>query len=204
VAFAEAGISLFFGPAKGALIPRLVGHRHLVTANSLNSLSDNLGRLAGPALGGWLLGMVGLADVVIVDSVSYMVSGALIALVVMPLSSDIQIANAIVNVPVLPVAVLLLAMMGVPVMGWLISASTLLQRSVSNRYRGRVLGTYSTAQALLMLTGMVLASTLGDYLPVSLILNIAGLLLVVSGLASLVLVPRDAVACYRSSENALD
>src|SRR3712207_6800501 len=45
VAFVESAVGQFFGPARGALIPRLAGESHLVAANSLNALSDNLARL---------------------------------------------------------------------------------------------------------------------------------------------------------------
>ena len=39
----------------------------LVAANSLNSLNNNLARLAGPALGGLLLGSFGFRNVVLVE-----------------------------------------------------------------------------------------------------------------------------------------
>ncbi|HEX5506564.1 MAG TPA: MFS transporter [Thermomicrobiales bacterium] len=80
VALAESAISQFFNPAKSAIIPRLVPDEHLLAANSLNSLSESLTRLVGPALGGLLFGVLGLSSVVYADSVSYAVSGTLIAL----------------------------------------------------------------------------------------------------------------------------
>lgn len=80
VALAESAISQFFNPAKSAIIPRLVDDERLLAANSLNSLSESLTRLVGPALGGLLFGALGLSSVVYADSASYLVSGVLIAL----------------------------------------------------------------------------------------------------------------------------
>lgn len=84
VAFLESCISQFFLPAKGALIPRLVSEKDLMAANSLNALSDSLTRLIGPALGGALLGLLGLASVALFDAATYAVSGVLIALIAVP------------------------------------------------------------------------------------------------------------------------
>ena len=49
MAFVESTFAQFFGPAENALLPRLVGEEHLIAANSLNSLNNNLARLIGPA-----------------------------------------------------------------------------------------------------------------------------------------------------------
>jgi MFS family permease len=81
VAFLQATISQFFGPAENALLPRLVDPSYLVAANSLNSLNNNLARLGGPALGGLLLGALGFHSVVLIDSLSFLISGSLIALI---------------------------------------------------------------------------------------------------------------------------
>ncbi len=71
-------IGLFFDPAESALLPQLVGEEQLVTANALNALNNNLGRLIGPALGGLLYAGGGLPTVVLVDAASFAVSAALI------------------------------------------------------------------------------------------------------------------------------
>ena len=59
-AFVESTISQFFIPAKSAIIPTLVDEEHLLAANSLNSMSQELTRLVGPLLGGLLLGLLGI------------------------------------------------------------------------------------------------------------------------------------------------
>lgn len=87
VAFVEATIGQFFGPAENAVLPTLVGEEHLLSANSLNALNDNLARLVGPAVGGALLGLVGFGSVAAVDAISYLAVALLVALVNIPESA---------------------------------------------------------------------------------------------------------------------
>ena len=84
VAFIEATLAQFFSPAENALLPSLVGEEHLMAANSLNSMNDNLARLIGPAIGGALLGLVGLSSVVLLDVASYAIAAVLILFVNAP------------------------------------------------------------------------------------------------------------------------
>lgn len=81
VAFTGSAVSQFFAPAENALLPRLVSGEHLVTANSLNALNNNLAMLVGPAVGGLVMGMVGLTGVVFLNSASYVIAAVLISLV---------------------------------------------------------------------------------------------------------------------------
>ena len=84
VIFLESTVNQFLIPAENALLPSLVDEVHLVSANSLNALNDNLARIVGAALGGILLGTVGFRNVVIIDAASYAAAAALIAFVVAP------------------------------------------------------------------------------------------------------------------------
>jgi len=84
VAAVQGSIGLFFGPAENALLPLLVGEEHLVTANALNALNNNLGRLIGPALGAVLYATGGLGTVAVVDALSFVGSAALIGLIAVP------------------------------------------------------------------------------------------------------------------------
>lgn len=81
VRFATGAIGLFFDPAESALLPRLVGEERLVTANALNALNNNLGRLFGPAAGGVLYASGGIGAVVLIDAISFALSAALILLI---------------------------------------------------------------------------------------------------------------------------
>jgi MFS family permease len=84
VAFTQTTLATFFGPAETALLPKLVSEEHLLPANSLNALNNNIARLVGPPIGGALLGLFGLYGVIIIDSISFLVAGLLIALIVVP------------------------------------------------------------------------------------------------------------------------
>jgi MFS family permease len=81
VAFAKAAVGQFFGPAENALLPTLVGEEHLVAANSMNVLNNNLARLIGPALGGAVALALGLPGVVVIDTVTFLAAALLIALI---------------------------------------------------------------------------------------------------------------------------
>ncbi len=82
--FVAATLAQFFVPAEHALLPRLVGEERLQEANALTSLTDNLARIIGPALGGVALGVFGLASAALLDSASFLLSGILIALLAVP------------------------------------------------------------------------------------------------------------------------
>lgn len=79
--FAVSSVGLFVFSAENALLPRLVGRDHLMAANSLNSLNDNLARIAGPAIGGALVSYAGLTGVVVFDAVSFVIAAVLISLI---------------------------------------------------------------------------------------------------------------------------
>ena len=75
----QSAIFRFFEPAETALLPTLVQRAQLPAANALNALNNNLGRLAGPSLGGLLVAVAGLPGVVIANAVLYLGAAALIA-----------------------------------------------------------------------------------------------------------------------------
>ena len=79
--FLEATISHFVSPAENALLPTLVPEEELISANSLNSMNDNLARLVGPAIGGALLALVGFSSVILIDAVTYAAAAMMISLV---------------------------------------------------------------------------------------------------------------------------
>jgi MFS family permease len=81
VSVGVGSIGQFFGPAENAIVPRLVKPDQLATANALNSLNNDLGRLAGPALGAALYAASSLGGVALVDAISYLGSAFCIAAV---------------------------------------------------------------------------------------------------------------------------
>jgi MFS family permease len=94
----------------------------------------------------------------------------------------------IVNVPVLPLVLALVALVGLPAVAFFVTESTLIQSGVADQYRGRVFGAYGTTQALMMLIGMGLASALADSVGVLPLLDLVGGLYVLAGFVILAMV----------------
>ena len=69
-------VDAFFQPAFNALVPAITPAEDLTSANSLSSLSVQVGRIVGPALGGVLVGLVGSAGAFAVNAASFFVSMA--------------------------------------------------------------------------------------------------------------------------------
>lgn len=67
--------SLIFQPAIATVIPSLVEKEKLVEANSVNSVIMNIGNLAAPAVAGVIFGAYGMLMVLIVNAVSFILSG---------------------------------------------------------------------------------------------------------------------------------
>jgi len=80
-AFVAAGLDGLQRPSLDSLIPRLVAHDELVAASALNGLSGSLATVAGPALGGVLVAVVGAWSGYAFDVLSY--CGSLVALAMM-------------------------------------------------------------------------------------------------------------------------
>ena len=95
VAFVQASVGGFLGPAENALLPTLVSKERLGAANSLNALNNNLARLVGPAVGGLLVAGLGFAGVVVVDALTYLVAALLI------LSVKVRVKSGARNQPTL-------------------------------------------------------------------------------------------------------
>lgn len=60
-------------PSYLAIVPELVGERHLMNAVALNSAAMNLSRIAAPALAGVLIGFIGIAGVYYIVVASFAV-----------------------------------------------------------------------------------------------------------------------------------
>ena len=81
VAFTESLLGRFVRPAEAAMLPRLVEKGDLVAANSLGAFASNTARLIGPTLGGIVAGVYGLGAVAALDSATFLIAAALVALV---------------------------------------------------------------------------------------------------------------------------
>ncbi|MDR1808777.1 MAG: MFS transporter [Propionibacteriaceae bacterium] len=67
----QAGANSVNGPARSAIIPRLVGLDHLPAALALNSLTFTFATLAGPMLGASLIAFIGYGPTYLIDVVTY-------------------------------------------------------------------------------------------------------------------------------------
>jgi hypothetical protein len=76
VAFVEAALAQFVGPAVNALVPRLVAADRLAAANARNSLAHSFGRLVGPVAGGLVAATLGLGAATLLDAGSFAVAAA--------------------------------------------------------------------------------------------------------------------------------
>jgi hypothetical protein len=284
----------------------VVAQAHLVRANGLNALGDNLPRLVGPVLGGLLFGALGLPGAVLADSASFLASGLLLAAMRVPAPTPAVLATsmpparrvgsawggvwrdwrnglgaigadrvartllavegvaivgqgildvllvpfirgvvhgdaqafgwlltvqaiggllggvaiaqrgaalspvrlfglslgangvilaAIAHAPALPLIFALVAIAGVPVVGWLVGGQTLLQESATDRYRGRLYGAYGTTSALARLGGMGVASVAGDRLGVVPLLTVSGGLHIAAAAGVLILLRAASPPC---------
>jgi MFS family permease len=67
----SAAASSFDNPARNSLIPNLVPREHLANAISLNTIMFQLASVAGPAIGGILIGTVSVGWVYAYNAISY-------------------------------------------------------------------------------------------------------------------------------------
>jgi MFS family permease len=301
VSFAQSTIGQLFGPAKNALIPRLVGEEDLLAANSLSSMGNQLTMLIGPLLGGASLALFGISSSILVDSASFLFSAIMAAYVVAaPLPAEratesapessawvrawrdyraglalmrgnavvmalllalgiTQIGQGLINVEVisfvkdvlhgdslvlgwivsaqgiggligglalgsagrslaptkvlatcllvdgvlvialvnsvvLAVVLVLIALIGIEGVVFVVRLQTLLQISVPDAYRGRVLGAYGATQSALLLAGMALSGALGGIVGAVPTLELAGMLYAAGGVAMALILPRALAA----------
>ena len=81
VAFANATLGIAFDAAQFAAIPSLVSADDLVSANGRVQASYSAAMIAGPPLAGFLAARFSVADVLLIDAGSYLVSAASLGLV---------------------------------------------------------------------------------------------------------------------------
>jgi len=107
----------------------------------------------------------------------------------------------IVNVANIILTLVLLTVVGVLIVGFFITEQTLLQSTVADEYRGRVLGAYGTTNSLLYITGIGCGSVLGGLLGVVGALDMAGGLFALSGVVALVMLRRVPIGTMGTSDD---
>lgn len=86
VALVRSCLAQLVTPAVQVLVPAVAPSARLVQVNALNAIGYQVARLAGPALGGVLVGAHGLGLVAVVDSTTFLVAAVLVAAVNLPRS----------------------------------------------------------------------------------------------------------------------
>ena len=82
VAFVQASLGTFFGPAKSAYLPRIVGKDNLLAANSISQMTQIVLGLAGTAAAGVIAATADtLAPAFLIDAGSFFLSLLMIALI---------------------------------------------------------------------------------------------------------------------------
>lgn len=72
IAALQAATTAFDGPARQALVPALVPREQMAPAMSLLMLSSSVARLAGPAVGGLAVGIIGVSGAYALDAASFL------------------------------------------------------------------------------------------------------------------------------------
>lgn len=80
----QLALSTFFEPAKTAAIPSIVSDRELVAANAISAVTWSVMLTLGAAIGGVITGWLGTNVAFVLDSLTYLLSAALIASVRLP------------------------------------------------------------------------------------------------------------------------
>jgi MFS family permease len=87
VLLVQASLYAIYSPAESALLPTVVDEEHLVTANALNSLNDNIARIAGPLIGALLYAWFGIRGIALGNMISFLGSAALVSMVAIAATS---------------------------------------------------------------------------------------------------------------------
>jgi predicted MFS family arabinose efflux permease len=84
VGFVVGSLTVLFDVADQSYLPVLLDREDLVEGNAKLSVPQSSAQIVGPGLAGELIGLVGAPFAIIVDAVSFLISGGLIALVRKP------------------------------------------------------------------------------------------------------------------------
>lgn len=98
---------------------------------------------------------------------------------------DLVIFNYPAFLPGITLALVLMAVVGIPASGFGAGYTTLMQTNVADKLLGRVFGAVGTTSAFAMLLGMAIAGVLGDRVGVVPVLNIQGVVYVIAGIVVL-------------------
>ncbi|TMD51588.1 MAG: MFS transporter [Chloroflexi bacterium] len=81
VALIVSGATALFDTAYQSAVPQLVREEELLGANARLETSQSAANFAGPALAGWLIGIIGALATIVGDAVSYLWSALMVSLI---------------------------------------------------------------------------------------------------------------------------
>lgn len=84
LAGAVSSLGIFFGPARGAVIPEIVKRENMTSAVSLSQLTSNAAVLIGPAAAGMAIALLGTRAAFAVDAVTFLIAAVNVALLPLP------------------------------------------------------------------------------------------------------------------------
>lgn len=90
VLFLTGALSLLFGAADHAYLPSLVRREALVDANSKLAISRSAAEIAGPTLAGWLIQVATAPVAILVDALSFLLSGLLLSFIRQPETAPVR------------------------------------------------------------------------------------------------------------------
>jgi predicted MFS family arabinose efflux permease len=108
----------------------------------------------------------------------------------------------IVNIPILYVALPLLVLAGIPLIAWIVSLQTILQQAAEDKYRGRVFGSFGMISAMLMAVGAGIGGGLTDLTGAGILMTIASLIFMFSGVLAWILLREPAEQLNASMNQA--
>jgi len=74
---AQFSLTAIFEPAKSAILPNLVEHKDIITANTIGSITWSAMLAIGAVLGGIVAGALGITVALVIDALTYLVSALL-------------------------------------------------------------------------------------------------------------------------------
>ncbi len=90
VLLVQSSLYAIYSPAESALLPTVVDEEHLVTANALNSLNDNIARIAGPLIGALVYAWFGIRGIALANMASFLGSAVLVGMVSLAVAARSQ------------------------------------------------------------------------------------------------------------------
>lgn len=93
IMFLTGTLSLIFGAADHAYLPALVRREQLLDANSKLAISRSAAEVAGPTLAGWLIQAVTAPVAILVDALSFLLSGLLLGSIRQPEAPPVRHAE---------------------------------------------------------------------------------------------------------------